>query len=293
GRIFHPLYITPCEIQSPCMLSLHQRLLIALLWSPLVLLNAETPVPKKETDNAIAKARALNDKGETQAAKSAYEVLLRQLRTGPPSAQLAAVQNALSEIAAGEGNYDSAIELATQAFEVYRQVQDVDGEVLALNNKGIAEIQRGFYGAAEADLSNAISISKNAGHKKNQVESLNNLGGAYFFQGKYFEASSRYQDAMTLVDRASGEPWADYWRQITAFNRATLYQRLGRYEDALKVYREVEASSHSLTASDRAHLYANLGALYRRLGDPWKAMDTYRLALNLYSTGHDSDGEIS
>ena len=269
-------------------------LLSAVLWTALAsLCVAESQAPAKEIEARIAQARAYQEKGATQAAKSAYESVLADLPTSPPSLQLAQVQNALSQIAAADGNFDSAIDLANHAAEVYRQLHDSDGEVLALNNKGIAEIQRGFYTRAEADLASAITTSRNARHQKNEVESLNNLGSAYFFEGKYFEASRSYQDAQALVEHATGESWSDYWRQITAFNRATLYQRLGRYEDALQIYREVERSSHSLTATDRAHLYTNLGALYRRLGDPWKAMDTYRQALDLYSTQHDSDGEIS
>jgi CHAT domain-containing protein/Tfp pilus assembly protein PilF len=275
---------------SPSRLLLLSATLLAANAS---LSGAASQVPAKAIEARIAEARTLLDKGETQAAKSAYESMLPNLRSGSPSPQLAQVQNALSQIAAGEGNFDSAIDMAREAAQAYHQLQDSDGEVLALNNKSIAEIQRGFYTDAEADLANAITISRNVGHHKNEVESLNNLGSAYFFEGKYFEASRSYQDAMTLVERASPESWSDYWKQITAFNQATLYQRLGRYQDALQTYREVERSSHSLTASDRAHLYTNLGALYRRLGDPWKAMDTYRRALDLYSTQHDSDGEIS
>lgn len=244
-------------------------------------------------ESRIAQARNLQEKGSTAAAKQLYQSLLPTLRSSSLLPELALVQNALSQIAAGEGDYDSAIGSAREAAQIYHQIGDPDGEVLALNNKAIAEIQRGFYTAAESDLQGAIETSRAAKHFKNQAESLNNLGSAYFFQGKYFEAQRAYEEAMKVVQDEAQESWAEYWRQITAFNQATLFQRLGRYEDALHIYRQVEASSHALTPGDRAHLYANLGALYRRLGDPWKAMDTYRSALNLYSTQHDSDGEIS
>src|SRR5262249_15705157 len=38
---------------------------------------------------------------------------------------------------------------------------------------------------------------------------------------------------------------------------------------------------------------ANLGTLYRRLGDPGKALDNYQAAQKLYATDHDADGEIA
>lgn len=244
-------------------------------------------------DARIAIARKLFDKGDEKAAKSAYQALLSEIAHTPASPQLAQVQNALSQIAANEGDFEAAINFARDASEGYRALHDQEGEVEALNNKGIAEIQRGLYQDAEADLQDAVTISTSSQQAKNQTKSLNNLGSAYFFQGKYFEASRSYQSAMTIVQSAGSQPWSDYWRQITAFNQATLYQRLGRYEDALHIYRDIERSSHSLTAGDKAHLYTNLGALYRRLGDPYKALDTYQVALRLYSTQHDSDGEIS
>jgi tetratricopeptide (TPR) repeat protein len=121
----------------------------------------------------------------------------------------------------------------------------------------------------------------------------NNLGSAYYFPGSYSEALKHYDDAMNVVDENPLAKWSDYWRQITNVNRATLFQRLGRYEKALQIYRQVEQSSKTLTANDRAHLSANLGTLYRRLGDPYKALDTYRIAQQLYSGQHDADGEIA
>src|SRR5262249_36308606 len=65
-----------------------------------------------------------------------------------------------------------------------------------------------------------------------------------------------------------------------------------RYQYALQIYKEIESST-TLSASDRGHLLTNLGVLYRRLGDPWKALDTYHAALVLYQRQHDSVGEIS
>jgi CHAT domain-containing protein len=249
--------------------------------------------PGDSVDAQIAIARRLFDKGDAQGAKSAYQALLSEIGHTPASTQLAQVQNALSQISASEGDFEAAINFAREASQVYRSLRDQEGEAEALNNKGIAEIQRGLYRDAEADLQSAVNITRSSRQPKNEAKSLNNLGSAYFFQGKYFEASRSYQSAMTVVQNAASQQWSEYWRQITAFNQATLYQRLGRFEDALLIYREIERSSHSLTAGDRAHLYTNLGALYRRLGDPYKALETYQLALRLYSIQRDSDGEIS
>ena len=88
------------------------------------------------------------------------------------------------------------------------------------------------------------------------------------------------------------EKWHGYWSNITLFNLATLYQKLGNYQRALDTYKEIEKSPQGLSAGDRAHLYSNLGTIDRRLGDPQKAINTYRRATALYAQEHDSDGEL-
>jgi len=244
-------------------------------------------------DEKIRQADALQEKGALSEARKIYESLLATARTGAPSSQLGHVLNSLSQLASAEGNYDEAISSAQQAADVYHKLGDQKKEAYALNYRGIAEVQRGFYPAAQGTLAHALSLSKDEGDLENEVRILNNLGTADYFPGKYLEALRAYESALAIVDQNSGQPWSNYWRQITEINEATVYQRLGRYQRALEIYQRVEQSSKALTVGDRAHLLTNLGALYRRLGDPWKALDSYRAALGLYAKQHDADGEIS
>ena len=244
-------------------------------------------------DEKIRLADALQEKGGLPEARKIYESVLATLRTGEPSAQLGYVLNALSQVASAEGNYDDAISFGQQAADVYHKLGEKKKEAYALNYRGIAEVQRGFYPAAQATLARALTLSRGQGDLENQVRILNNLGTADYFPGKYLEALRAYDSALAILDQNSGQSWTNYWRQITEINEATVYQRLGRYQRALEIYQRVEQSSKALTPGDRAHLLTNLGALYRRLGDPWKALDSYRAALGLYSKRHDADGEIS
>ena len=249
--------------------------------------------PTTETDQQIERASKLFEEGHSTDARKIYESLLSALRGRAPSSQLGYVLNAMSKIVAADGKYTDSIQLAEQAAQVYRQVGDVGGESHALNNKAIAELQIGSYPGARQDLEQALLLSRRGHDPENEVQVLNNLGSAYYFPGSYSEAQQYYDQAMNLVDRNAATRWSDYWRQITSFNQATLFQRIGRYEKALLIYRQIEQSSKSLTPSDRAHLYANLGALYRRLGDPYKALDTYRSARKLYAEQHDVGGELT
>ncbi len=254
---------------------------------------ATAPAPGTETDRQIEKASKLFDEGHTAEARKIYESLLTVLRSGAPSSQLGYVLNAMSKVVAADGNYGGAIQFAEQSASAYHQIGDTGGESHAWNNKAVAELQNGMYQVARQDLEQALALSRSSHDPENEVQVLNNLGSAYYFPGSYSEAVNQYDEALDLVEQNSTATWSDYWRQITSFNQATLFQRLGRYEKALQIYRQVEQSSKSLTPSDRAHLCANLGALYRRLGDPYKALDIYRLAQKLYSQQHDLGGELT
>jgi CHAT domain-containing protein len=245
-----------------------------------------------DIDRKIDRAEELFEAGHTAQSRQVCESLLPSL-ADRSSLQLAHVLNLMSKIYASEGDYENAIASATRSANAYEQVRDPGGESHALNNKGIAELQNGSYPSAQQDLERALTLSQSGNDLENQTQVLNNLGSAHYFLGSYAEAMGAYEKAMSIVQNNTSTKWSDYWLEITRFNQATLLQRLGRYAAALHVYREVQASSKALSVGDRAHLQANLGTLYRRLGDPYKAMDAYLSAQKLYSRQHDADGEIA
>lgn len=245
-----------------------------------------------ELDQKIQQADRLQEQGALQKARDAYDSVLRTLPADPPSPQLGHVLNGLSNVASSLGKNNDAVEFAQQAAKVYRKLGDAEGQAYALNSRGIAEGELGLYPTAQVTLREALDLSRSIHDFKTEVRTLNNLGNAYYFPGSYLEALHAYDNARQIVETHSAEDWSDYWRQITKINEATLYQRLGRYQTALQIYKQIETSK-GLTTTDRAQLFTNLGVLYRRLGDPWKALGSYRSALGLYSHQHDSAGEIS
>ena len=244
-------------------------------------------------EQQLAHARALQDKGVLQDALRVYESVLPVLRSSPRSDQLGLALSGISQIALAQGDYSRAIQTAQEAAVAYHSLGNASGEARALNDKSIAEIDQGDYRAAQADLANALLLSRTGGDRETEVKTLNNQGSAYFFEGKYQQAQRCYENAAQLVGENPAQAWMAYWKQITDFNLATLYQRLGRYENALEIYRGVKDSAgQQLSLSDRAHLFTNLGALYRHLGDPRKAVESYQAALRLYARQRDDDGEI-
>src|SRR5882757_633237 len=243
-------------------------------------------------DEKLRQADDFQAKGNLHEAQQIYESVLRTLQGGPLSAQLGHTFNGLSTIAESDGNYKHAVEFAQHAYEAYRGLGNVEGQSYALNNRAIAQGELGLYSDSQESFRQALVLSRSISDFETEVRTLNNLGNAYYFPGMYREALQAYEDAWRELEKHESGTWSDYWRQITKINEATLYQRLGRYQSALHIYQRIQTSK-GLSASDRAHLLTNLGALYRRLGDPQKALTSYQAALDLYSQQHDSDGEIS
>jgi tetratricopeptide (TPR) repeat protein len=262
------------------------------LWTTSLGMAAGEKPAADDVDGRIKHAEELFEQGHAAESKQICESLLNALPDSS-SAQRGSALNVMSKIYAADGDYGRAIAYAQQSAKSFEQIGDSDGQAHALNNKGIAELQTGTYADAEQDLQQALAMSRKANDLENQVQVLNNLGSAHYFRGSYAEATSEYETALALVNDNASAQWSDYWLQITKFNQATLLQRLGHYVSALRAYREVEASAKGLSGGDRAHLYANLGTLYRRLGDAYKALDAYRIAQQLYSKQHDADGEIA
>lgn len=246
-----------------------------------------------DIEQQLLRAHQLEDKGKASEARKLYEGLLPQLQEAHSTPQLADALSALSHLADNDGDYDAAVRYGQQSADAYRQAGDRAGEGRALMHQGVAEMDLGLYKAAYQTFRTALSLSNAVNDLENQVQILNNQGNTHYFEGSYFDALQNYAQASKIVDSASKtERWVSYWRLVTDFNQATLYQRLGRYQKALAIYKGVQESASSLTASNQAHLFGNLGALYRRLGDPYKALDSYQLAQKFYRQEHDADGEI-
>src|SRR6185369_10043462 len=274
-------------------MTLPMRLLVILLWLTLSThVSAAWDGPPDDASLRIQQAQALQEKGKSEEARQAYEAILRDLRARPVSPQLGHVLNELSKLASGRGDYELAINLAQESASTFHQIGDTKGESHSVNIKGLAEIDLGNYQSALQDFMSALALTRSVHDAENEVQVLNNIGSSYYFEGKYLEAMRNYETAKQTVSQISSEHWQEYWRQVTDFNQATLFQKLGRYEKALEIYRSVESSSKALTPGDRAHIEANLGTLYRRLGDPWKALETYKNAQLLFSKDRDADGEI-
>jgi len=195
-----------------------------------------------------------------------------------------------SRISLALGDYEGAIHDADQAVAVRRQLHEDTAVGEDFNTLGLANLYLGNYPAALSNYRRALELDVKRRSVEGEVARLNNIGNVYYFQGRYADALRSYQAAMSKVNAASAEGWYARRRQLTTANLATLYQRLGKDQMALDLYRQM--GDPAMPHSEQAQLLVNEGALYRRLGDPLKALERYRASQTLFATEHHRDGEI-
>jgi CHAT domain-containing protein len=250
------------------------------------------PAGHGQVKTQLERAKALRQAGSSEEAQKIYEALLPQLRGQAASTELVEALNNLSDIATMAGEYDRAVSMSRQSAEACQQMHDKHCEALARDDAGMAYSNAGNYAEAASELDLAMKLNNETGDAQTAVLILNNLGIVYYYQAKYSESLRTYESALQYVEKSSPEAWAATWRQLTLLNLATLYQRLGNDQRAIGIYNSVLNDVKGLSSRDVGHINANLGVLYRHLGDTQNALQSYRYADHYYAQEKDTDGEL-
>lgn len=279
---------------------------LAQPWPRLVLLANLDPLPRPflcffllalglaprgsaATDAAgmLAEARALAAAGNVTQAAELYQRVLEMASTSRSPAQLCESRNAVAAHLVRIGDYAAASRHADAATR--ECVASGPEARRAWNTLGQAQLYSGSYADAVHSFSRVRDLAVAAGDRQAQAYAWNNLGGAQYYRGQYYESFQCFQAAERLILAAPQAGWTAGPHRLTLANQAMLNQRLGRDLEALKLYRQLRSSSESLRPEEEAQLLANLGALYRRLGDPPKALAQYEAARGLLAKQPNSD----
>ena len=246
--------------------------------------------PTAELRAAIAAATRLQQGGDLEGAAAAFARVREDAGAG--THERAEALLGLAAIETDLGRYAAAEADANAAADIFTLLGDASAASAAANQSGLAALFEGRYPAADAAFRRALAAAGPSGDPDARAEQLGNLGNVHFFTGQYADAARLYEDALRIVESNRDRAWAARRRRILLANQATLEQRLGRDETALTLYRELDGSSADLAPSEQAQLLVNLGVLYRRLGDPIKALDMYDRARRLFVQDRHADGEL-
>jgi tetratricopeptide (TPR) repeat protein len=190
------------------------------------------------------------------------------------------------------GEYEAAVRSAREAAKLYARLGDAHNRTAALNQVGLAQTYAGLYPEARAALEEALRVAVTSHDAEAVVEERMNLGSVDFFTGRYADAAAQYTAVEGVLAARAAEEWTRRRRLLLLANRATLDQRLGRYREALAAYRLALADTADLRVEEHAQMLSNLGVLYRRMGDPYKALDAYDRAGALFARNQHVDGEL-
>ena len=246
---------------------------------------------QRDVPGALAEGARLEQAGDANGALESYLWAVQASRH--QSSERGRALLALANVEAGLGRYADSTRHAADATTVFEIVGDGTGVALSLNRGGVTALAAGDYPEAERLLMLAVARSTTIGDQEQRAEQLGNLANVQFFVGRYANAARLTQEALAVTAAAAAEPWAGRRRRILLSNQATLLLRLGRYQQALTVFDELGAMSGELRPRERAEMLVNLGVLYRRLGDPIKALSTYDEARGLFARDRAVDSEIN
>ena len=241
-----------------------------------------------EWSQRLSEAMRLEKAGDTSGALAAYRELLPLTPADHQDRARILITLAMLESRAGE--YTASAKYANEAANLFAARGETRRQSQALNNAGLAYLYAGDYGRARPVIQSAIDVAPDADVR---AEAVSNLGNVDYYIGRYSDAATAYDHALRLSEDHRDEAWSARRRLIVQVNRATLYQKLGRDQEALAIYRDLTAKDTTLPPREQAQMLVNLGVLYRHLGDAAKALEAYDNAQALFARDRFVDGELN
>jgi tetratricopeptide (TPR) repeat protein len=240
----------------------------------------------------LERAVSLEQQGKLQEATRVLAAGADRLR-GASQGKLAVDCDLMrSDLSGRLGDYAAQEQAARSAATHAASSRYTSGEARAQNLIGASFLYRGDYTQALPAFQRSLQLHELAAEYESAVYRHNNIGSIHFFQGRYSEALAAYRAALAALDSHRAALWHAEAARFTEVNLAALYQRVGRDQPALDIYRKLLHGPSQLPPNEEARLLSNAGALYRRLGDPYKARDSYTRALALFRRAGDLDGQL-
>jgi tetratricopeptide (TPR) repeat protein len=174
---------------------------------------------------------------------------------------------------------------ATVALALARENRFGEGELFALNLRGIAAQRQGRYADAIDFYLPALDIAEREGNTDRLAKTLNNLGLAYFYAENYAQAERHFRRALPLQRRPN--------EQAALLNNLGLVSKnQGKADSALTYFHRALPLAQSVNNHrGMANAYSNIGQIHRKRREYAAAERFFRLALDADQAGGDRNGE--
>ncbi len=213
----------------------------------------------------------------TESDKKIFDSLRRMIR-GTPKEEAQTLMN-LGYNYLKTGEYAKALESFNQALKIFRDINDISGEQIALNATGIVYSNIGQYEQAIRSYEQAIMISRVRGPNVAVDGSItSNLGAVYRNLGNREKALAYYNQALAIfrnVGNKEGEG-------TTLNNIGVIFESQGDFIKALEYYnRAITFSREIKNISSEVNILNNIGRVYYSLRKFKKALEFYEKALRI------------
>ncbi|MFJ6385989.1 AfsR/SARP family transcriptional regulator [Streptomyces sp. NPDC091972] len=228
-------------------------------------------------------ARSLKRWGAWDIAAELFEAALPAVRARADRSALARVLTDRADLLA-QRDHVQALQCATEALSIYRELHDANGRADALLQSGRAHLAAGHSAAAMSVLEESLALYGETGDRSGEADCLNVQGIALYYAGRYDDALHRVQ-LMARIYEALPDP---YGLAQALNNRGELHYLQGHHEEARDCYEKslVLMREHG-GRPELAILDTNLGTVHQATGRTDRALAFYRRAL----AGHRSIGD--
>ena len=230
---------------------------------------------------SIEEAFELHAAGRLPEALRAYEIVARSTTASDPAVAATALNNACV-IRMDLGDLRAALPECEEALRLRRAGEDAVSIAETLDNLGLVLQSLGRPGQAEERFRESLGISRRMGDSEAVAITLGNLGALALSRGRYSRAMRLYTEAADLAAAHRDEPWTAEQEEIARVNQGVVLEKVGAYREAIQLYQGLLAGSRALDPRRRAALLVNAGVIYRNLGDPVSAVDSFRGAVAAY-----------
>lgn len=234
---------------------------------------------------SIDRAIDLHTSGQLQEALREY----RAVAAAEPEMNGVALTNVCA-LQMDLGEYRAALPDCREALRLSRETGDPGEIAWALNNLALDLQALGETAEAERLFREALGVNRRRGDAESQVINLSNLGTLALAAGRYSAALRLQDEAAAIASRHQGEPWAAEQTAIARINQGAVLEKVGAYREALELYKGMLADAGGLAPGRRAALRVNSGVIYRNLGDPVRAVESFREAVAAYRQAGDQAG---
>lgn len=221
--------------------------------------------------------------GDYNAAKRAFKQSL--VFTSPDSGSYAASLLSLSIVHTKSGNFDSSIQYADSALNIYSNLNDTNGIAKTYGEKGTAYKTAGLLDLAINEYLQAINLLNSMPPQSVNPETISivqqKLANTYIENKRFDFAAKLYEELLPKLATYSNR--VNY--QYTVINYAWSLYNLQKYSAGLALLDSLTESNQILNEEVLSLAYTTKADFYQKLNQPNKAQLSYQKALSINKIG--------